>query len=211
MTLGMKILLGAAITVSAVELILRIFEYKMLGDMAAGVFASVEEQMQAATASDQRVNLASYSRVALFFAMLLLFMFWVYRANRNARALGARDMRYTPGWSVGWFFVPFANLVMPFKVMREIWQASSGPGNPDARPSAAIVGWWWFFWLANTAIAYAVGLMFERIDSVEAAQRVSAFAMAHDLTQIALYSAIFVLVKGIFDRQQFQARIASVF
>jgi len=209
MTLWMKLLLGAAILASALELIFRIFEYRLLGDVAAGDVSGA--MVHALTMSDARVSFAAYSRMGLFFAVALLFLFWIFRANCNAHALGARDMRYTPGWSVGWFFVPFANLVMPFKVMREIWQASSDPGNPSAKSSSGIVGWWWFAWLANTVVAYAVSAMFKSIDGVEAAQRVSAAAMVHDLVQIGLYVAIFALVKGIFDRQQYQANIVRVF
>ena len=36
---------------------------------------------------------------------------------------------FTPGWSVGWFFVPIMNPWKPFQAMREIWQASAEPGN----------------------------------------------------------------------------------
>lgn len=34
---------------------------------------------------------------------------WIYRASRNAHAFGPA-MTVTPGWAVGWFFVPIANL-----------------------------------------------------------------------------------------------------
>jgi hypothetical protein len=54
-------------------------------------------------------------------------------------------MTYTPGWSVGWFFVPLANLVMPYLVIREIWQAS-GPGqgaNWRRAPVSAVLSVWW--------------------------------------------------------------------
>jgi hypothetical protein len=44
---------------------------------------------------------------------------WFYRAHENLNILNKR-LEYTPGWAAGWFFVPFANLIMPFKVMREI-------------------------------------------------------------------------------------------
>src|SRR5262245_15752446 len=52
---------------------------------------------------------------------VVLFCVWIYRASRNAGALGAVGMKYGPGWSVGWFFVPFASLFMPFLVLRELW------------------------------------------------------------------------------------------
>ena len=47
-------------------------------------------------------------------------LMWVHRAYRNLPALGARDMAYSPGWAVGWWFIPFLNLVRPYQVVREI-------------------------------------------------------------------------------------------
>ena len=37
---------------------------------------------------------------------LSLFLIWFYRANANARAMGAEDLMGSPGLSVGWFFIP---------------------------------------------------------------------------------------------------------
>ena len=34
----------------------------------------------------------------------ILVLVWIHRANHNARQLGAADMRFTPGWAVGWYF-----------------------------------------------------------------------------------------------------------
>lgn len=72
---------------------------------------------------------------------------WIHRANVNARALGARDLAASPGMSVGWFFVPIANLWMPFQAMRQLWKASAKPGDREAADTSALLGWWWLFWL----------------------------------------------------------------
>ena len=64
----------------------------------------------------------------VYLSCAVLFCMWVYRANKNARALGAQRMEFTPGWCAGWFFVPIANLFKPFQAVREIYQAS----DPDA-------------------------------------------------------------------------------
>ena len=59
----------------------------------------------------------------------------------------ARGLRYTPGWAVGWLFVPFANLVVPYFVFTEIWR-NSIPATADAsdgsakRSSPLLIGWW---------------------------------------------------------------------
>lgn len=45
---------------------------------------------------------------------------WVYRANQNLHLANLENIKHTSGWSVGWFFIPFANLVKPVQVLGEI-------------------------------------------------------------------------------------------
>jgi hypothetical protein len=86
--------------------------------------------------------------ITVFYASLIPFLTWIYRANSNARSLGASGMEFTPGWSVGWFFVPLANLVKPYQVMRELWRTSSNPGDWKGEPVPAKIGAWWGAWWA---------------------------------------------------------------
>jgi hypothetical protein len=72
----------------------------------------------------------------------VLFCVWIRRANRNASALGARGMAFTPGWASGWFFIPFANLFKPYQVMREIYQASD-PDRDDEGDEGALLSLHW--------------------------------------------------------------------
>jgi hypothetical protein len=66
---------------------------------------------------------------------------WIYRASVNAHALRS-EMTITPAWAVGWYFVPFANLVKPLHAMREIWLAShESDGSYDER--VPILALWW--------------------------------------------------------------------
>jgi hypothetical protein len=77
----------------------------------------------------------------LYVSCIVLFCLFVRRANRNARALGARNMEFTPGWAVGWFFVPFANLFKPYQAVREIYLASDP--TPDEDESGMFSSGWW--------------------------------------------------------------------
>jgi len=78
----------------------------------------------------------------------LLILPWIYRTNANAH-LFAPGMTISPGWAVGWFFIPIANLVMPFRGVDETWRASQqAAGRPDQARST-LVRWWWGLWLAN--------------------------------------------------------------
>jgi hypothetical protein len=64
---------------------------------------------------------------------------WLHRAVANARSLGVQT-EATAGWSVGWWFIPFANLVKPYQILRSLFYGLvSG--------SARIVGFWWACYL----------------------------------------------------------------
>lgn len=68
---------------------------------------------------------------------------WIYRANSNARALGASEMAFTPGAAVGWYFVPIANFWKPYQAMREIWRASVSPAGWKRQQVSALLPCWW--------------------------------------------------------------------
>src|SRR5207302_6246087 len=45
---------------------------------------------------------------------------WVSRTVDNVPVLGGGRPSVTPRWSIGWWFVPIANLVKPFQIVREL-------------------------------------------------------------------------------------------
>jgi hypothetical protein len=81
-----------------------------------------------------RLLIASMSPLELAQAIDLcvavpLFAVWVHRMQANTFALGIVGLRYTPAWAVGWYFVPVANLWMPYRVMLGIWCANRNPAD----------------------------------------------------------------------------------
>ncbi len=74
---------------------------------------------------------------AVSLATVVVWLVWQHRSQSNLFAARLAGLRYTPGWAVGWWFVPFANLVMPFRTMRELWTKSG----VDAAPRE-LVPWW---------------------------------------------------------------------
>lgn len=95
-------------------------------------------------------------RAAQFIVVLLTavsFLAWIYRAHKNVRALGATDLKYSPGWAIGGFFIPFLNIVRPYQVVSEIWRASMGETgwSDGARwiyaETPIFIAVWWGSWL----------------------------------------------------------------
>lgn len=87
----------------------------------------------------------------------ITFLIWWSRAYKNAIAMGIPHPRYTTGWAVGWWFVPFANLVIPKNVANDIYRGSD-PDMPyrdpgwRQRPVSPLLHWWWGLWILSTIV-----------------------------------------------------------
>jgi len=106
---------------------------------------------------------------------------WLHRSVANARSLGVQT-EATPGWSVGWWFIPFANLVKPYRILRSLFDGLvSGSGR--------IVGFWWGCYLIAGFVSEFAAL--QRPDTL-AALRVYAgsFLLADTLRFVAAILAV---------------------
>lgn len=144
--------------------------------------------------------------LALFFAGIL-FLIWLNRANKNLAALKPQHVEFSSGWAVGWWFVPFAALVKPFQVVREVWWESD-PDRSDEHQflttslhsAPAYMGVWWAAWIIANIAENILGRVFDpdRMSSVAVSGYI--FILAGVASAIAGVLAIF-LVYDITKRQ----------
>lgn len=106
--------------------------------------------MAAAEANDRRQLIISYAVMGSLVINLIALLVWIYAAQKNLPALWpSKELEFSPGWSVGWFFIPIANLFKPFQAVRQLWNESHpdllviGTGTLPIAPPATLVGWWW--------------------------------------------------------------------
>ena len=81
--------------------------------------------------------------------LVITFFVWIYRTNKNLGILSGEQMTFTPGWSVGWFFVPILCLYKPYQVMKEIWNVC----HKNQSTNYSLIGWWWFLWITSVFLA----------------------------------------------------------
>ena len=93
------------------------------------------------------------------FGVAVTFLLWFARAYRNLPALGAHELKYSPRSAVGWWFVPFASMVVPLLVAIELLRASDPSIMPNSRsergraPFPKLVVTWWVAFMAATIVA----------------------------------------------------------
>jgi hypothetical protein len=97
-------------------------------------------------------GLLAVAELLTLIACIIVVGRWIYRASANAHAMNV-EMTITPGWAVGWYFVPIANLYKPFHAMREIWWASHESQGGYEERAPQLVGWWWGLWIITNILA----------------------------------------------------------
>ena len=110
---------------------------------------------------DDSRNLVDVATLAFSLAVFPLgpavFLPWFYRAYTNLTRFGLRNLRFTPGWSIGAWFVPILNLFRPKQISDDLQRATDGGtlhsvGRLDAEPVNPLMHWWWALFLASIFI-----------------------------------------------------------
>ncbi|HEU0133846.1 MAG TPA: DUF4328 domain-containing protein [Allosphingosinicella sp.] len=99
-------------------------------------------------------DIASLPALFALIACFILVGRWIYLTNANAHLL-SDGMTISPGWSVGWFFVPFANLVKPYEGVKETWRESHQSGGLHEEAESQLLPWWWGLWLLTNILGTA--------------------------------------------------------
>ena len=105
--------------------------------------------MKEAEANDSRQMIIKLIVGLVFFITAIIFLIWIYKTSWICNRIASPKMKYSPGWAVGWFFIPIANIWMPFLVMREIWKVAKNPINWQKEKSSSLVGLWWWLWILS--------------------------------------------------------------
>jgi hypothetical protein len=100
------------------------------------------------------------AQFGVFIATAIIWLIWQHRLVSSVKPLGFGEPYKTPGRSILWWFVPFANLVVVYRIYKDL-QAKFDPA------SGSMVGQWWGAYLLSGAVANVAGrywLMVETAD-----------------------------------------------
>ena len=98
-----------------------------------------------ATAARQQLVFIQY--LIVFVLTGIVFLLWIYRTSLNCHGFGVKGMRFSPRWSIGYFFIPILNLFEPYLAMKEIWRVSTDPAAWRLEKGSALLTLWWALWL----------------------------------------------------------------
>jgi len=109
-----------------------------------------ESMMADAEAHDLRDSIISGLIFIVYILCAISFLRWTYKSSQITHLSGAQDLRFSPGWSVGWYFIPIAVLWKPFQAFKQIYQVSIQINNWKNVVIPSSLRWWWgLFILSN--------------------------------------------------------------
>ncbi|HEY8042425.1 MAG TPA: DUF4328 domain-containing protein [Polyangiaceae bacterium] len=161
---------------------------------------SVGDRMEGESADVGAALLVFFVAVAFLGSLVLAAIFfgiWIHRAAKNLRGLGRLGMQFSPGGCVGWFYVPFANFVRPFKAVSELWRASDPQADSYSwtmASSTSLLGVWWGTWIVGNIISNISA----RIDDPSTSGGIGLMGSA--LIAVAAVACI-LLMRGVSARQ----------
>ena len=110
---------------------------------------SVNLTLAKAEAIDTRQQVLGIIYLIVYIITGITFLKWIYRANLNVRGFGVRGLKFTPGWSIGYYFIPILNLFKPYQAMREIWKTSKNPDDWENQQGSPLLASWWTLFLIS--------------------------------------------------------------
>jgi len=140
----LTIALGICVGLYVLRLGSAFMQLDLLGKMARGV----DVPRDVVAANDARQGLLAAVGLVALLSTAIVCLVWLHRAYANLKLMGSKQTEITPGWAVGYWFIPFVNLFRPYMTVKELWQRSATANAAGVLTAApALIGVWWAAYL----------------------------------------------------------------
>ncbi len=92
----------------------------------------------------------------------IVFIQWFRRAYFNLHQLGFKYLEYKEGWAAGGWFVPIASLVIPYRIMMELWENLHVHFKKDENSShRSMIHLWWALFISSNILSAIIERAFD--------------------------------------------------
>jgi len=160
-----------------------------------------------ATANDSRQRSVGLIYFLADLTTAILFLRWTFLTKKNAVALRAHGLAYSPGWAVGWYFVPIFSLWKPYQALKETYQAS----HPDfvdswsVAPYPGLLPLWWAIWILNGLAGQSILLGVLQHQDIADLLNTTGVKFMSTLFDLALAGVVWVLISTLQEWQTAKA------
>jgi hypothetical protein len=138
------VLLGVVVAADLFAVWADFKQYDATGALADGETGAAA--FRRADRADSLYGVAAGAQAVSMVGCVVVYLCWFHRVRANAQVFNPFGHSKSPGWAIGGWFVPVANLWFPRRITLDIWDASSPWGTTR---SHTLVNAWWALWLAS--------------------------------------------------------------
>ena len=189
-------------------IVLDVVSFALLSSQASLLYhASVGETVSQAeaAANDARVALVGQLSLALFVVTAISFLMWFYSAYRNLSLVGSRKTKLSAGSATGDWFIPFLNLVRPYRNVAELWHRTQNQNRLESvadLSAPGVVLWWWLTFLSANLIAQFASSQSTSDRSLKGLSAMTDWFMAYHFVHVAAAVLAIMLVLAIHEGQR---------
>ena len=147
--------------------------------------------------ADKAINGAYILMLLVAIVVLVLIIVWSNKAHKASQSLARGTRTWSSGWTVGAWFIPVANWVIPKLVLNEIERIALAPRDEtrllaewQGRPTIPIGWFWWLLFVPGWLIAGFGFNLFDALDGSAGIWRAGYIMLAVGALMLAA-SAVF--------------------
>ncbi|MFD9976633.1 DUF4328 domain-containing protein [Streptomyces sp. NPDC059017] len=132
----------------------------------------------AANRADYAMAGSSGLYVAAVVAAGTLFIVWFHRVRQNAEVFAPGTQRRTPGWAIGAWFIPIANMWIPRGIAADVLRASRPDPYGGGVEGRGLLNAWWGAWVCSLVFDRYASRTYDRAEDAEAIHDAAALVLA---------------------------------
>jgi hypothetical protein len=185
---------------SALNIVADVLQLRGLSHFPSDTPVSMSETLPGMETVDLVSALGGLGLVVTTLVSGFLTLKWIYRVTMNSHTL-ASGLNVSPPWSIGWYFVPFANLYKPFQAMNDSWCVSLSPESWRAQNTPSVLRWWWGLWIVTSMLDNASFRLQLRAKAVGMSLFTAGLDLVSDTLWIALCLVLIRIVRRLSAQQ----------
>jgi hypothetical protein len=113
--------------------------------------------------ADEAFSAAEGFMMLVWIAAFVVLLVWMHKSHRATETLAPGPRQWSQGWTIGAWFIPLAQLILPKLVLNEIERIATAPRSvgyvtPHWRAqSTSALGWFWWVGYAVAVVLIMVG------------------------------------------------------
>ncbi|WP_374776963.1 DUF4328 domain-containing protein [Streptomyces sp. NBC_01310] len=126
----------------------------------------------------------------------IVFIVWFHRVRTNAEVFAPGTDKLSLGWAIGAWFIPLANLWLPYRIAVTTWGSSTplGADGGHRRFPLTLVNLWWGVFVLSRLLGWYGGMSYSRAQSPDAVRDAATTMLVGDVLDIvaAILAVLFV-------------------